>query len=187
MCFTWKKPSVLEKDGGRKMPFPTLPSWIQEMLQLKHWGISLSLWRRIHPLPWFLHFPSRQGDERGQEILSYPLPSTPKAVLAIAVLLEEPWSHWIWISADEITIGTRRTWTFIDATEQNQTHTAWGGRQRVSFDCSLGVKYMEPCAWKPRRAAPWRKQVPDPHTYSTAPQHSFLVEVLTPFSIWNTK
>lgn len=35
-------------------------------------------------------FHCRQGDERGQEILSHPLPSTAKAVLAIAVLLEEP-------------------------------------------------------------------------------------------------
>lgn len=118
-----------------------------------------------------------------------PLPSTAKAVLAIAVFLEQPWSHWIWISADEITIGARRTkeyLEFIDAIEQNQSHPAWGGRQRVSCDCSLRVTYMEPCEGKPRARAPWRKQVPDPHRYCTAPQHYFLVEVLTPFSILNT-
>lgn len=51
------------------------------------------------------------------------------------------------LATDEIMIGTRRTrstWTFIDAIEQNQTYTAWGGRQSVSYDCSLRVKYMEP-------------------------------------------
>lgn len=115
MHFPWKKNSVLEKDGCRKMPFPTLPSWIQEILQLNHWGISFPPWRSLQPLSWFLHFTGRQGDERGQEILSHPLPSTAKAVLAIAVLLEEPWSHWTWISADEITTvqeGPRSTWIY---------------------------------------------------------------------------
>lgn len=38
---------------------------------------------------------------------------------------------------------------FIDVIEQNHTHTAWGGRQRVSYDCSLRVKYMEPVKGSP--------------------------------------
>lgn len=168
------------------MPFPTLPYWIQEILQLKHWGISLPPWRQIHPLPCFLHFTGRQGDEKGQETLCYHLPSTAKAVLVIAVLLEEPWPHWSWISAEEITTGPRRTkeyLDFIDVIEQNQTHTAWGGRQRVSYDCSLRVKHMEPVKGSPDMEHLGGNN-PRASTYSTAPQPSFLV--LTPFSMWNT-
>lgn len=90
------------------------------------------------------------------------------------------------MKSQQVQEGPRSTWTFIGAIEQNQSHTAWGGRQRVSYDCSLRVKYMQACEGKPRSRAPWRKQVPHPHTYCTAPQHSSLVKVLTPFSILNT-
>lgn len=133
-------------------------------------------------LPWFLHFTSRQG-KRFSPILCL-------LQLKQFCLLQSFWkshdhteSGFQQMKSSQVQEEPRSTWTFIDAIVQNQTHTAGGGRQRLSCDCSPSFKFMQPWEGKPRHGAPWRKKVPEPHAYSTAPQHSFLVEVLTPFSI----
>lgn len=153
-----------EEDACRKMPLPTLPSWIQEILQLNHKKDLFTPMEASTSLHWFLHF-TGQSEEREQEVLSYTLLSRVKAFLfAVAVLLKEAcsYSHWIQISTSLLLIKNRLNNNNRYKGQEgvfglfymplNKTRpTQLGKEVKVwAMYYSLKVKYMEPYEGKPQ-------------------------------------